>query len=167
MARSRVKAKGRREGGVFVPLPVHFLSHSNYQRLSLAARKVFDALCCQLKFTKGGVSNNGDLCATWSLMKQRDIGSEETLQWGIKELLYYGIIVSTRQGERLRNDKPNLFAITLWGIDECGGKLDVKASPVPLGNWKDEKPKFIRPQKSKQKNKLPTTDSVVVPLQIV
>lgn len=144
MARSRERAKGRREGGAFVPLPINFLNHPNYMNLSLAARKVFDGLCTQLKFAKGGPTNNGDLCAAWSLMKRRCIGSEETLAYGIKELTYYGIIVMSRQGERLRNDKPNLYAITLWGVDACNGKLDIKPSPVPLGHWKQEKPKFKR-----------------------
>ena len=142
MAMNRTKAKGRREKGFFIALPMNVLEHPNYINLSLAAHKILNGLLVQIRFKKGNIINNGDLCATWSMMKKRGIGSEATVNKGIKELIYYGFIVLTRQGEALRNDKPNLYGITWWAIDECNEKLDIKHSPTPLGNWKEVKVKY-------------------------
>lgn len=153
----RIKAKGRRESGKFVPFPISVLTHTNYINLSLAAHKVLTVLLTQLRFGKdGGAINNGDLCATWSIAK-KFMGSEETLAHGIKELIYYGFITKTRQGEALRNDKPNLYAVTWWAIDGCNGKLDVKPTNVPTNDWKQDKPKYKRRNGD---NKNGTTGSV-------
>lgn len=140
--RNRIKAKGRRESGFFIALPMNVIEHPNYINLSMAAHKILNGLFIQIRFKQGNIINNGDLCATWSIMKNRGIGSQETASKGIKELIYYGFIILTRQGEALRSDKPNLYGITWWAIDECDGKLDVKHSQVALGSWKEVKDKY-------------------------
>ncbi len=144
MAITRDKAKGRRESGTFIPLPTSVLNHQNFTRLSGNALKLLMDLLSQLRLTKGGTVNNGDLCATWSMMKKRGWKSSATLQNAKNELIHYGFIVLTRQGQRLRKDKPCLYAITWWAINDCKGKLDVKSALTPLGSWKHEVPIYAK-----------------------
>ena len=162
MAVTRSKAKNRREGGAFVPLPVSVLNHPNFYNLSLTANKLLMDMLSQLRFAKDGPKNNGDLCPTWSLMKARGWRSESTLSQAKKELLHYGFIILTRQGEILRSDKPNLNAITWWAINECDGKLEINATQAPPGNWKREYSKFVKATKSRKLNKITTTPIEVI-----
>lgn len=157
MAQSLRKTKARREAGTFVSLPTAVLSHPNFFKLSGTAIKLLTGLMEQLRFKKGGTVNNGDLTATWSIMKVRGWKSKETLQTALEELLHYEFIVLTRQGERLRKDRPSLYAISFFSIDECGGKLDVPPTSAPLSCWKLEKPDFKRKSKrsSTLKNSYP------------
>ena len=149
MAVSRSKAKSRREAGPFAPFPMSVLQHENYRRLSGPAAKLLTALMSQVKMKGGGPCNNGDLCATHSMMKEYGLASKSTLSNAIKELLHYGFIVLTRQGEKLRKDKPSLYAITWWAIDECGGKLDVSPTTTSPGTWRNNVPKYQRPKPKK------------------
>ena len=160
MSRSRIKAKGRREKGQFIALPTAVMDHPNFINLSAQGRSLLLDLMRQLRFEKGGgTKNNGDLCATFSLMKQRGWKSKDTLYSAVKELLHYGFIVVSRQGERLRNDKPTLYALTFLGVDDCGGKLDIPPSPAPSGRWKQDAEKYrkvntVKRQKRAAKNML-------------
>jgi hypothetical protein len=79
-------------------------------------------------------SNNGDLCAAWSVMHPRGWRSKETLFKSLRELEHYGMIERTRQGGRKR---ATLYAITWRAIDYCGGKLDVSCTRSPSGTWKN------------------------------
>ena len=89
----------------------------NYRMLSVHAVKLLCDLGSQFK---GG--NNGDLCATWSLMQVRGWKLRDTLGEALAELLHYGKIEQTRQGVLHRC---SLYALTWHVIDECKGKLDV------------------------------------------
>lgn len=136
MARTRLKTKGRRESGHFVILPGNILTSSEYAALSPYALKLLVDLLAQYKGF-----NNGDLCATWSMMKRCGWKSRDTLARTVKELLASGFIVKTRQGEKGHSSGhrvPTLYAITWLGIDECGGKLDIASSPVPMNTWKQK-----------------------------
>lgn len=73
--------------------------------------------------------NNGDLCASMSVMKKRGWNSNQQLTKGIKELLARNLIVQTRQGGF--NIGPNLYAITWQPIDHCSGKLDMPSTTSP------------------------------------
>jgi len=151
MSQTRVKAKGRREGGIFIPFPARVLEHKNFINLGAKATRLLIDLCSQIRFGKSnGTINNGDLCTTASVMKNRGWSSHETLEYARDELEYYGFIKKTRIGGR---KQCHLYAITWWAIDECNGKLDSNATKTPSNEWKEEKPKWIRP-KRKQKNKL-------------
>lgn len=135
MAISRLKAKGRREGGTFVPLPTAILKSENLRTLSPIAKNLFFCLLSQLNFSEGGAKNNGDLCASFSIAHQWGFGSKATLNKAIKELLERGWIEQTRKvnfstGER---NKPNLYAVTYLAINECGGK--VKQTNSPSSKW--------------------------------
>ena len=77
--------------------------------------------------------NNGDLAATFNMLKNRGFKSKGTLFKSIQELEAKGFIEKTRQGGK---NKCSLYALTIRNIDECGGKLDV--SPTRKGSflWK-------------------------------
>ena len=129
MANSYSKAKGRREGGRFIALQYRCLEHKNFTRLTPKATKLFIDLSIQYNGR-----NNGDLTAAFTVMKKRGWNSKETLRLAIDELLHYGWIICTRIGGL--NRMPNLYALTLHAIDDCGGKLDVSPTNTPSGNWK-------------------------------
>lgn len=63
------KAKGRRESGLFVPLPVCVFESPNFRTLSSSALKLFMTLLGQLEMGKGGPRNNGNLCASHTVVK--------------------------------------------------------------------------------------------------
>jgi hypothetical protein len=125
MAFNRQKAVGRRESGTFVALPTAVLQSDNFKTLSPSAKNLFFCLLSQLRFGKGGTKNNGDLCATHSIAIEWGMSSKATLSKAIRELLEHGWIEQTRIvnfriGER---NKPNLYAFTIWAIDDVVGLL--------------------------------------------
>jgi len=150
MAFKRQLAKGRREGGPFVPIPCSVLDHENFLALSGKASKLLLDMAAQIRFGKDGPKNNGDITIAWSVMQQRGWRSKETLHNAIDELEYYGFISLTRQGGR---HKCSLYAITWWAVNECGGKLDSGETRVPSNDWKTakepRKPAKRRSSKSK------------------
>ena len=136
MSTRRRRVTGRSESGRVLALPAVLLESAEYARLSAWGVKFLIDLASQYKG-----NNNGDLCAAWSLMKQRGWRSRETLDRAKKHVLDAGFIIITRQGQRGRTGGsrfPTLYAITWRGIDDCDGKLDVPSNPVPLNLWKSD-----------------------------
>ena len=131
MARTREKFKARRDSGWFFRMPVEVLDSPNYCGLTFKARALLFDMGAQYRG-----KNNGDFAAPWSWMEKRGWKSKDTLRNALMELLAAGMIVLTRQGGL---HCPNLYAVTWLGIDECGGKLDMPASAVPLGLWKPKR----------------------------
>lgn len=78
-------------------------------------------------------TNNGDLCMTFSVMKEVGWTSKDQLQKARNELIEKGWIVLTCQGGR---KKPSLYAVTFKPIDDCKGKLDRQYPNTPLNYWK-------------------------------
>ena len=78
--------------------------------------------------------NNGDLCATLSVMKKRGWNSNQQLTKALKELRERNLIVQTKQGGL--NMGPNLYAITWQPINECQGKLDMGPTTTPPRNFR-------------------------------
>ena len=78
--------------------------------------------------------NNGDLCASLSVMRKRGWNSNQQLTKALKELIDKDLIVLTKQGGL--NMGPNLYAITWQPIHECKGKLDVKPTKKPPRSFK-------------------------------
>lgn len=153
MGMTRSKAKGRRTSGAFVPLPCSVMNHQNFTNLTPLAVKLLIDVCSFLRFKQGGTVNNGDLAITWELLKQRKWTSKASIDRAKDELLYYGFIVLTRHGMRLRH-MPTLFALTFFGIDECNGKVqEQKPSPAPLNLWQKTKAKYKIPPKKKENKK--------------
>lgn len=128
MGRSLIKTKGRREAGSYVTLPHAVLEHENFVRLHPRAVKLLLDLYAQYRG-----HNNGDLCAAFTVMKERGWKSKSQLQKAKEELLAKGWLVVARQGGR---NKSTLYAVTFQAIDECGGKLDIGPTNTPPGNWK-------------------------------
>ena len=78
--------------------------------------------------------NNGDLCASLSVMRKRGWNSNQQLSKALKELIDKNLIMQTKQGGL--NIGPNLYAITWQPIDDCKGKLDVKPTTLPSRSFK-------------------------------
>lgn len=73
--------------------------------------------------------NNGDLCASRTILKDRGWNSNSKLSRAIAELVDKGWISKTKQGGM--GIGPTLYAITWQPIHDCKGKLDVKATATP------------------------------------
>lgn len=129
------KVKGRMNAGTYFGLPHAVMDHPNYLRLSPKAVKLLNDIGRQYNGF-----NNGDLCATFSLMKKRGWVSKSTLHDALEELIHYGLIMLSRQGGR---HTPSLHALTWQRIDECKGKLDISATTVPPGLWKKDYVDYI------------------------
>ena len=83
------------------------------------------------------MGKNGDMCATWTVMKNRGWRSQETLNNAIKGLMEKGLVIRTRQGSL---NKCSLYGLGWIAIDECGGKLDIAPTRGPVTkDW----PKFM------------------------
>ena len=78
---SRLKAKGRRETGQFAGIPKACMKHLNYIELSMPAKVLLWEFCYQYNGF-----NNGDLCAAFSVLKERGWRSKGTLARAIDEL---------------------------------------------------------------------------------
>jgi len=135
MSRSYSKAKGRREQGSFLALPFSVLEHENFATLPAWSTKLLLDLCTQLRFQKGGTATNGDLSASWSMMRKRGWRSKGTLYAAIRDLKDRGFIIVSRQGGR---HKASLYAVTWLAVDECKGKLDIKPTKSAPGLWRQE-----------------------------
>jgi hypothetical protein len=125
-------APERREAGGFAALPHCLLASSVYIGLSAHAIKLLNDLLAQFKGF-----NNGDLCLAWSMMEKRGWKSRDTLNKARQELLDVELIEVSRHGDRKR---ATLYALTFFAIDECGGKLDVKATERPVSSWRLHEP---------------------------
>jgi hypothetical protein len=128
MARTLLKAKGRRLGWSFAPVPHHVLESQEYAALGASAVKLLMDLYAQYRG-----ANNGDFTAAWSYMKKRGWRSKDTLGNALAELLEAGWITKTRQGGK---HVASLFAVTWKPIDHCGGKLDVAPTHVASNAWR-------------------------------
>ncbi|MBT3043338.1 MAG: hypothetical protein KME67_10790 [Candidatus Thiodiazotropha sp. (ex Codakia orbicularis)] len=147
MAMNVRKAKGRREGGVFVAFPCSIMSHPNFIRLSPKGIKLLMDFCSQLRMKKGGPVNNGDLTAAWVIMEKREWTSKASLYEAINELLHYGWIILTRQG---CSHRPSLYGLTFYAINDCDGKLDVKETVAQPGDWRSEKERWVPKRKTQR-----------------
>ena len=128
MADKRAKHKGRKASGPFFGVPLSITDSKAYFSLNSWSAKLILDLGCQYNGY-----NNGDLCAPYSLMQHRGWNSPSTLNKALKDLQEKGFITLSRQGGK---NRCNLYAVTWAAIDECKGKLDVKATSTPANTWK-------------------------------
>ena len=138
MARN-MNAKGRQKNPPGLWLQHRILDSRNYAALSSKAVKLLVDIGTQYRG-----KNNGDLTATWELMKLRGWKSKATLSDARDELIHYGFLILTRQGGRM---KPNLYALSWQPIDYCKGKLDVPSTTVPSNDWMAEVAAFVPKRK--------------------
>lgn len=134
MSNGYSKSKGRSssDGGYF-GVPKNVLKHPNFINLSAHANKLLLDLGEQYLG-----KNNGDLCATWSFMRERGWRSQETLDSKLKELRYYGFLVITQYGGL---NRPNLYAFTWRNIDKASSDSDANVGETP-NLWKLTKRKY-------------------------
>lgn len=141
MARTRAKSKGRRESGCFTLIPHVVQDCANWHKCSGTAIK----LLCDIARQYNG-RNNGDLCAALSMLKPRGWRSSDTVGNAQRELRHYGLLVLTRQGGL---HGPSLYAVTWQAIDDCSGKLEMRPTQKPPGDWKQSREVFKRPPKKR------------------
>lgn len=106
---SRQKAKGRRTCRTFTQLPHDVIDHEDFINLSHRATRLLLDLARQYNGY-----NNGDLCATFSMMKKRGWTSNDQRNKALKELVEKDFIRLTRQGGK---NSCNLFAVTWLPVD--------------------------------------------------
>jgi hypothetical protein len=136
------RAKGRASSGQFLALPHSLLTHFRFFQLSSTAVHMLITLGAQYNGR-----NNGDLCASISVLKKQGWNSNSKIRNAMDELLNEGFVIKTRQGGVL--GACHLWALTFRRIDDCKKILDVQPTNSPLNYWKD--PAF------KQKRNYPKT----------
>lgn len=139
--RSRAKHIGRRESGTFSLIPHAVQDSANWKRCGGTAIKL---LCDLIRQFKG--HNNGDLTTCRTVMAKSGWKVPETLHFAALELEHYGLIIRTKQGGLQVG--PNLYALTWVPVDDCRGKHDHPPTKTPTGDWKIERPRYRRPQRS-------------------
>ena len=133
MARAKSKFNtDKGEKGGFVGLHKVVLNSCAYSQLSAHDVKLLIDLLSQYNG-----SNNGDFCATFSLMKPRGWRSKGTLSTALKNLLSAGFIEISRQGGR---NLCSLYAVTFYAVDDCKGKLEINATSYPKSLWRKNEP---------------------------
>jgi len=132
MASRRQKLKIRKPSAAFVSMEKRWIKNENWASLSPKAVKMFFDL-----YVEYNSSNNGDFCASLSVMRKKGWNSNSQIRKAIQELMDKGWIVLSRQGAF--RDCCNLYAVTIWPIDECGGKLDISPTHTAPNYWRQIK----------------------------
>ena len=149
MAKRRIFTEKYRGDKRFIPLPRRVLESPEFSMLSPTETKL---IIDMLSMCNG--KNNGDLCITFSMMKERGWKSKSSLDKATKSLLEKKFILLTRKGRAI-SKYPNLYALSFFAIDECNGKLDeaIKTTIRPSDSWKEKKVIDIKQaQKNKRKS---------------
>lgn len=126
-AKNKISAT-KRGGGTYVPLCHRVVRSEQFGKLSPRATKLLTDLLSQYSG-----SNNGDLSVAMGLMKARGWSSHSGLSNATSELLKAGFIVLAKAQQR---PKPNLYALTFFAIDDCGGKHDLVTTETPTDEWR-------------------------------
>lgn len=129
--RNRTKAKGRATSASFIQIPHFVLDSPEFAQMTGAELRMFFELARQFKG-----SNNGDMAATRDQLESRGWSSHETVQRALKGLERKGWSVKTRQGGKHLGC--TLWGLTIWPIDECGGKLSYPAEYKASHLWKEK-----------------------------
>ena len=119
--------------GGFCSIPAVVTDGPDWCSLSLAATKLLFVLARQYKG-----DNNGDLCATESVMSKHGIASSNTINRSLKELLEKGLIVKTQTGYRGADGtrKPNLYALAWLPVDDINQRVGSEWIPKIKGTSK-------------------------------
>ena len=130
MAKRKGKPKVNMKPGTFFLIRKDIFNHANYHGLSHRAVRLLWDLYAQYNG-----NNNGDFSATYSIMKHKGWRSNDQLQKAKDELIEKKWIIVTRHGGL--NSGCHLYGVTWAEIDECKGKLEMKATTIPLNCWRD------------------------------
>lgn len=129
-AKKRHRQKGRGQYS-YLGIPHYILRSPEFGRLRPAAVK----LLIELAAKYNGI-NNGDLSAVFKELRSRGWKSPGTLNAALRELTAADWLVCTRHGGK---NRCSLYAVTWWPIDECNGKLEMKAESVASHAWQKTK----------------------------
>jgi len=156
MARSRLKAKGRKDGGRFAMLPDAVLRSPEYHQLPGGAVRVLLALAAQYNG-----NNNGNLCAALTVVRNYGLNSSDTVSTNLRRLEQASLIVRTRDGMFCGGASTcALFALTWRPIDACPGKRLTVAptdkpprsfQPAALAKRPVRKPERVDPETGAEK----------------
>lgn len=125
----RIRSKGRASRGAYLGLPHSMTKSDQWAALTNAEVRLLIDIGSQYKG-----HNNGDLCASFSVMKERGWRSKTTLTKALKGLIRKGYLELSRQGH-LPN-LANLYALTWQPVDPCNGKHELPPSDKPSHAWK-------------------------------
>ena len=129
----------------FAGIPRIVMDTDDYKSLNGSAIKLLLELAYQYRG-----KNNGDLSATFSVMKKRGFKSKETLTNAIKALVDARLIEKTREGMFMNpGGKCALYALTWNNRDECQGKHDMKPTNAPIRKFSLEKQKALPENRTK------------------
>ncbi len=121
-------AKEARGGGQFLPFRLDVLRSQALANLSPYAAKLLLDLASQWQ-----LGRNGDASAAFeNVLRARGWRSKATLHKALRELRESGLIIQTRQGSL---HQCSLYALGWLAIDECSGKLDMRATTKPINLW--------------------------------
>lgn len=123
----RAKHKGRKGQAGYLHIPRDVLKSEAYLNLDGWAVKLLVDVAGQFCG-----NNNGDLTASWSVLRDKGWRSPGTLNKALKTLTEAGLLEQTRQGGR---NRCSLYAVTWRPIDECKGKLDIKPTQAPSARY--------------------------------
>lgn len=107
----REKVTGRKPTGRFLALPHSVIQHESFENLSGNAIRLLIQIASQYNG-----ENNGQLTASFVVLKDKGWGSKTTLSRCIKELIDAGLIIKTRQGFYPKT--LSLYAITWVVLDK-------------------------------------------------
>ena len=130
MAKGYKQGKRKQGGGQFAAFPLQMLKHPSFAALSPRAKALLFPLASQYNGR-----NNGDLCASFSVMRPHGWTSNDQLQKGLRELQDTGFLIQTRQGRR--PNVASLYALSWRPINECGGKLELASTVTAPNTWKN------------------------------
>jgi hypothetical protein len=168
MKRASRYARSKGPPGGFVKLHHIVLGSAQFAALSPRAVKLLLDLLAQYRG-----NNNGDLCATWTLMHSRGWRSRDQLHKALLELIERQWIVQTRQGGM---HAPSLYATTIFALDPSA-KIEITAPNFPRGEWAQISPPAmsirgasssppgvsIEPESARRQCQLPAADGSIVP----
>lgn len=123
----RRRVTGRQTTEQFARIPTHLLRHAKFLALNPYAKALF-------LYWAGlyNGANNGDFSAANNRFREFAFNSPTTLQKSKRILVEQGFAVLTRQGHKR---KCSLYGLTIWPVDECGGKLEYPAERRASYAW--------------------------------
>jgi len=154
MAKSYSRSKGRGADESFLAVPKRVLNHRYFPLLSAYSIKLLFDLGSQYNGF-----NNGDLCATWSIMREKGWRSKSTLSKSIKELVHYKFIVMTQIGGL---NKPSLYGLVWKKLDKAKKESGWSQGKIP-GICRET----IQPFALRKKGKCTQRGSVATPIDAV
>ena len=153
---SRGQGKKRQPSRRFIGIPYDVIEHPDFFRANPRCLKLIIYLLRQYNGR-----NNGDLSVAFSQLKKLGFNSTETIRASVEECIERGLIIRTREAKfQNPNSTCALYGVTWLGIDECGGKLEVKPSSKPRRSFsidakKETKPGFGQGTNQKLSRKRP------------